>query len=277
MQAACLILGAGQDGGTPQVGERHGVGPDRSASSIVVRSPAGSIVLLDASPDFRPQAARLVRWYHYPPDRSRVVDAVVVTHAHMGHYAGLLHFGTEVSDTQGVRLLATPGFQSFIAANEPWSTLITRGNLLPETLAPSATVDASLEIVGIAVPHRAEYTDTIAVSVLSKGRPWLLYVPDIDGWEGWPRAAEVIAEHDIALLDATFSSVEELTNRDFAQVRHPLVPDTIDRFADLTDSTRIVLTHMNHTNPLADAGSTIAAKARAAGFEVAMDGMELAP
>ncbi len=277
MQASILLLGSGQDGGSPQMAKRRGVGLDRTASSAAVVSAAGSVVLLDASPDIRAQSRRLLSWYGYPPGRSRFVDAVVISHAHMGHYAGLLHFGKEVANTSGIPLIATPSVLRFLNANQPWEALTENGNLLPTPFDGVVRIDETLSLVPIVVPHRAEYTDTVAISVLRDGEPWFLYLPDIDGWEEWPEADEVIASHDLCLLDATFATSEEVSHRDISVIKHPLVLDTISRFEYLTTSTNIILGHMNHTNPLADPTSDIARFATEAGFTIASDGLSLAP
>lgn len=270
-----LILGAGQDGGSPQFGHHHGVGPDRTASSVAVVSPLGSVVLLDASPDLRQQSLTLQAWTGYPQRRTTLVDAVAITHGHMGHYSGLVHFGRESADTEQVELIATPSFLDFLGANAPWNALVANGNLSPSALDRKVPIDDSMAIVGIPVPHRAEYTDTVGLSIVVDGEPVLLYLPDIDGWDVWPGAHETIAAHRVSLIDATFTGPEELGRRDYASVRHPLVPDSIARFGDLTETHTIVLGHMNHTNPLSDAHSDIARTATDAGFVIARDGMDL--
>lgn len=271
-----LILGSGQDGGSPQFGNRTGVGGDRTASSVVVVSPLGSVVLLDASPDLRVQSRTLLSWDGYPPDRVRTVDAVSITHGHMGHYAGLVHFGREAANSEGVRLVATPSFLDFMRSNAPWDALIANRNVVPTALDSRVSIDESLDIVGIPVPHRAEYTDTVGLSIIVEGEPVLLYLPDIDGWDQWPAAHQTIAAHKVSIIDATFTSPEELGHRDYTSILHPLVTDSVERFGDLTDSRTIVLSHINHTNPLADPTSEIAKAAAAAGFVVAHDTMEVA-
>ena len=275
MKPSVLVLGSGQDGGSPQLGQATGVGGTRTASSVAVRSPNGSIVLLDASPDIRSQGSRLLAWAHYPSDRSRFVDAVALTHGHMGHYAGLLHFGKEAANAALLPLLATASMLAFLTANEPWRTLTAAGHLRPYPLDGEVPIDTSLSVAGIGVPHRAEFTDTVALSIVVRGAPWFLYLPDIDSWDAWPDAEEVIAAHDIALLDATFSSSSELPGRDMEAIAHPLVPDTIARFKHLTSTTRIVLGHINHSNQLADPLADVANRARDQGFMVAHDGLEL--
>ena len=52
---------------------------------------------------------------------------------------------------------------------------------------------------------------------------------------------------------------------------HPLVPDTLRRFADIPG--QLVLTHLNHTNPLLDAGSRERRLVAAQGVQIAAQGM----
>jgi pyrroloquinoline quinone biosynthesis protein B len=244
---------------------------------VAVVSRLGSVLLLDASPDLRQQSRDLLDWNGYPRERPRLVDAVAITHGHMGHYAGLLHFGREAANADAVPLVATPSFLRFVQANAPWSALVDSRNVTPTPLNRRVSIDESLDIVGIPVPHRAEYTDTVGLSIIVDGEAALFYLPDIDGWDQWPAAHATIGAHRVSIIDATFTSPDELGGRDYSKIRHPLVTDSIERFADLTDSHTIVLSHINHTNPIADPGSPIAAAARDAGFLVAHDGMELHP
>lgn len=61
----------------------------------------------------------------------------------------------------------------------------------------------------------------------------------------------MVAACDVALVDATFYRKDELGAGKF--VSHPLVTETLAYFDDLP--VRLVLTHLNHTNPLLDVGS----------------------
>jgi pyrroloquinoline quinone biosynthesis protein B len=276
MDASILVLGSGQDGGSPQLGHTSGVGPNRTASSVAVISPDGAIVLLDASPDIRQQTISLMTSEVFPTDRSTPFDAVALTHAHMGHYAGLVHLGNESGDAKGVSLLATGKMHTFLRSNQPWRMLYQRGNVVPDTFGLGAIrIDERMTIDALAVPHRAEFTDTVAISVRIDDAPWFMYLPDIDAWADWPGAEAAISEHALCLLDATFSDPDELPGRSIADIKHPLVTDTVERFSHLTGSTQIVLGHINHSNSLADIESEIAVRTRAAGFAVAHDGLVL--
>jgi pyrroloquinoline quinone biosynthesis protein B len=273
MATSFIILGSGQDGGAPQVGQASSVSHRRSASSVCIVSNEGMVLLLDASPDVRQQSLALLESTVYPSDRTSLVDGICITHAHMGHYAGLLHFGTEAAATEHVPLIGTSRFLEFFSANEPWADLIRSGHV-DATLIGNDTmmIDDILGLNAIAVPHRGEHTDTVAYSVSIRDTPWLLYVPDVDDWTRWPEAETEIARHDFALVDATFSSIDELQGRNIGRIPHPLVPDTISRFRHLTAGTQIILTHINHSNPLGRFESPITGQALVAGFKIAHDG-----
>ncbi len=258
------VLGSAQDGGLPQSGSAHPIDeavrrgdlPARTASSLVVETPNARL-LLDASPDLRSQWA----------DRSGMPDAVVLTHGHIGHYTGLVHFGKEAANAAGVPLLVTPSMAEFLRSHEPWRSLVVAGHVELRVGFEHEGWGTTVRL--LTVPHRAEHTDTVAVSVGGE----ILYLPDIDSWEQWPLAREVVGAHAVAFLDATFWSPDEIPGRDLSEIPHPFVPDTLERFGDL--DTRVVLTHLNHTNPLCDPGSPQAAEVAAAGWTVAYDGMRV--
>jgi pyrroloquinoline quinone biosynthesis protein B len=261
---------------TATIGQPSSVSRARSASSLAVIGSTGAVILLDASPDIRLQSRALLGSSLYPKDRDSFLDGVFITHAHIGHYAGLLHFGKEASAEHRLPLFGTDRFLSFMAANEPWAELLRGGHLDPIGIdGVDAVIDGDVKVSAIAVPHRDEHSDTVAFSVSVQGQPWLLYLPDIDDWPSWDSAEEEIARHDVALLDATFSSTAELPSRDILAIRHPLVPDTIDRLGHLTSQTRIVLTHINPSNPLGDPEASTTMDAESAGFFIAYDGFTL--
>jgi pyrroloquinoline quinone biosynthesis protein B len=266
-----VVLGSGQDGGNPQLGFASGVGEPRTASSIAVLD-GGRAYLIDASFDLRHQQRRLVGDPGYSTESGAVFDAVLLTHGHMGHYAGLLHFGKEANAARSIPLIASESMLGFLAGNEPWATLLGDGHLIP-TVATGALHLGSLVVEPIQVPHRAEFTDTVAWSVRGDGA--VLYLPDIDRWDAWPDAESVISSHDVALLDGTFFDEREPPGRSITEVPHPTIVDTMARFASLAASTRIVLTHLNHSNPAGDPGSPASAAVRAAGMELAGDGLIL--
>lgn len=96
-------------------------------------------------------------------------------------------------------------------------------------------------------------------------------------WAAWTRGHvdtchEWTRRHvDTAFLDACLWDASELPpGRDPATIPHPLAVDTLAALAGL--EARVVLVHMNHTNPLWRPGSQQAGAALAAGFNLGREG-----
>lgn len=225
-------------------------------------------MLVDVTPDVREQVRALDRWRPLP-ESGNVVDHICLTHAHMGHYTGLVQFGKEAHNARAVPTWVTPSMAAFLRANQPWRTLVDDGHLDLRETVPGGTFQPApgLRVRLVPVPHRSEFTDTVGVSVNDE----LLYVPDIDAWAAWEDAEAEIARHRVALLDGCFFRAGELSGRNQEDVPHPLVLDTVERFSSLAETRRLILTHLNHSNPAADPSSPEAAVVAAAGFEVAVD------
>jgi len=286
MSLSVYILGSAQDAGLPQLGSR--MPPDMAARvdplavrlgpSIGILDHDGRCFLVDVAPDIREQESRLLRVAAYAARQPSCnpFDGVLLTHAHMGHYAGLVHFGREAANTDKLPLWCTARMAQFLRGNAPWDQLLELKNIqLNEVVwAASAPKRAQtikpwkgLTIRMIPVPHRGEYSDTVGVSINNR----LLYVPDIDNWDAWPAAREEVKKHEVCLLDGTFYSPDELPGRNLKEVSHPFITDTIAKFADLTKDRRIILTHFNHSNPVCNPASPQARAVLDAGFELAQE------
>ena len=138
-------------------------------------------------------------------------------------------------------------------------------------------VFTAIEAVPIAVPHRAEYTDTYAWKI-SGPRATVLYVPDTDPWARWTRSLdEVLAGVDLLLVDGTFHSMDELPDRDITEIGHPLVVDTMDRLQARVSAGELEVwfVHLNHSNPVLEPEGAERAALEARGFRVAGVGDEL--
>jgi len=271
MELRLILLGSGQDGGSPQMGSPS-AGTKRTASSVALVSDLWPPVLFDASPDLRGQYVDHVA-DHQMLAGGDPFGAVFITHGHMGHYAGLLQFGKEAANTSETPLYGDATVLDFLGANEPWASLFANGNLT-QRLIPADGVDfGRIAVKAIAVPHRADFTATNAYSICVDGSPWALYVPDIDAWDLWSEATDVVASHDLSLVDATFGSMDELPGRSIADIPHPLVGDTLTRFSEVAHKTQMVLIHINHSNALNDSHSDLTAFALSTGFTIGADGM----
>jgi pyrroloquinoline quinone biosynthesis protein B len=157
-----------------------------------------------------------------------------------------MYLGREALISSAVPVYASSALCAYLTANGPWSQLVALGNINLQTITPGVSIALSerLHVTPLLVPHRAEFSDTMAELVRS-----LFYCPDIDRWEEWPQSLPRVLETvDIALLDGTFFSAAELPGRDLAEIPHPLVQATAALLAGTAAHIRFI--HLNHSNPL---------------------------
>ena len=232
-----IVLGSAQDGGVPQLGMDPISGVDRMAASVAVVGEGGQSLLIDASPDVRKQQRLLLGNGEYANRRSdNAFDGVLLTHAHMGHYAGLVHFGVEAHNSSRIPCWGTLRMRDFLLENEPWARLLRNENLEFRTFTPGDAFSPwhGLTVRPIEVPHRAGDTDAVGFSLLNEATGGTaFYLPDIGAWELWPEAFEVVGSHDVSLLDGCFFDDGEALDRPLSEVPHPLVVDTLARFSNL--------------------------------------------
>jgi len=281
-----IVLGVAQDAGVPQPGchedrcEAAASDPERAryVASIAIEDVEGHVYLVDATPDLNRQLRWLTSAGVTSPKRGTrtrtPVDGVFLTHAHMGHYLGLAYFGFEAAHTDAIPVWATPRMVAFLRGNAPWDQLVKLGELELTPLEPGGTVAlGELRVTAVPVPHRGEYTDTVAYRVEGPNRT-LLYVPDVDPWHRHADGAalELFDGVDVALVDGTFFSGDELPGRDLGAIGHPLMRDTVELLAPLgAAGPELVFIHLNHTNPALDEGAA-RQELEAAGARVAKRG-----
>ena len=286
-----LVLGTAQDGGIPHLGGH--AAPDeaarrdpelaRSVASLLVVDPASRRRwLIDATPDVARQLDRAESVAPLPPaatGRAPILDGIFLTHAHIGHYLGLAQFGREVYGAQRLPVHGSARMVDFLARNGPWELLVRLGHVELRTLTPERAVELApgLALTPFLVPHRDEYTDTLGFEIRGPRRA-LLYLPDIDKWERWAESAggpieARLARVDVALLDGTFFGDGEIPGRSLAEIPHPFVVESIARFGALPERERskVVFTHLNHSNPAALPGSAERRAIEAAGMRVARE------
>ncbi len=288
------ILGVAQDAGVPQAAcasanceaARRDPRLRRYATSLVLVTASGETHLFEATPDLRPQLDRVIELGRARgrPDRGRkLLDGIFLTHAHMGHYTGLLHLGFEAAHSQDVPVFASDKMVAFLRANQPWRQLIDLGNIVPRAvpLGGAARLADGLEARALQVPHRDELSDTVAWRIEGPNRT-VLFMPDCDPWPRWPdrgfELAPMLEGVDVFLVDATFYSGDELPGRDLSKIGHPLVRDSLELFGDdvRRGKLEVVFIHFNHSNPLLTPESPESEAVRDAGFEIAARRMRLA-
>lgn len=276
-----FVLGSGQDGGIPQpdcpCGNCRAAAADpakrRLPACVAFQGASGLPFLIDATPAFPEQIARLRALAGIPPGPGRGLPlaGILLTHAHMGHYMGLVQLGREAAHTRGFPLYGTAAMRGFLAANKPFSYLFTRGEIDFRALAPgrSDALEGGLAVTAFHVPHRNEDADTVGYAVTEGGRTFV-YVPDADLFP--PDLVDRIRAADLALVDGTFYTHEEVMGsgrEDAGLIPHPPIHQTRALLAGSRG--RVTYTHLNHTNrALADPG--LAHGIAASGLGLASDG-----
>ena len=272
-----VVLGIAQDGGVPHIGcrqercvlaRRDPSRRERVACLGLVDEQAGRRFVIDATPDLPSQLESLHP--DWAPGRP-LVDGILLTHAHVGHYAGLMYLGREALGASGVPVYATPRMARFLRENGPWSQLVALGNVVIHEMEADREIALTdrLRVTPIRVPHRDELSDTVGFRVRGPSRS-LLYIPDIDKWERWERRlpAEAAAV-DWALLDGT-----EISGRTLADIPHPLIGETAALLGGGPRRGRVLFVHLNHTNRLLWDETAVRALSDQ-GLAVARDGLEL--
>jgi pyrroloquinoline quinone biosynthesis protein B len=279
-----FVLGVAQDAGYPQAGcyQPHcmrgweNLELRRGATSIALVDPAAKAkYLFDATPNLPEQLYALEE---EAPSAQYSLAGVFLTHAHIGHYAGLMFFGHEAMGGKQIPVYAMPRMQNYLTTNGPWSQLVSYNNIALQTLQHNKPVEfANISVTPILVPHRDEFSETVGY-VISTRHKSALFIPDINKWSVWETdLAEIIQTVDYALLDATFFGDGELPGRDMSKVPHPLVTETMETLNHLSAHQRnkVWFIHMNHTNPLLDPSSRESQLVRSAGYNIAEQGIRL--
>ncbi|MEQ9376558.1 MAG: MBL fold metallo-hydrolase [Imperialibacter sp.] len=275
-----MVLGVAQDAGYPQAGctkqccMRYYNGEheaERVVSLGIVDRAVRKIWMIEATPDFKSQ-------WHDLNEKSGLnktaPDGIFLTHAHVGHYTGLMELGREIMGTSNVPVYGMPVMRSYLTENGPWSQLVSLGNIGLQKLVADSTVQLSPEIsiTPFLVPHRDEFSETVGYRIES-GSKSIIFIPDIDKWSKWDRdIRKVVASADVAFLDASFFRNGEI-DRDMSEVPHPFLEESMVLFEDLPENERskVHFIHFNHTNPLIW-DEEVRQSVRAKGFGVASEG-----
>ncbi|MEO9802585.1 MAG: MBL fold metallo-hydrolase [Reichenbachiella sp.] len=250
-----IILGMAQDAGYPQAGCKkscceafwQGRNEKQHATCLgLLNTSSKKAWLFEATPDIKDQL-------HVLDSMKYNLAGIFLTHAHIGHYAGLIHLGREVMGTKEIPIYAMPKMKFFLENNGPWSQLVTLNNILINELQneQSISLGEDLKITPFLVPHRDEYSETVGYTISSSNAS-ILFIPDINKWKTWNKnLADEIKKVDYALLDAAFFADGELPGRDMSKIPHPFTTETMELLKDLPDDekSKVHFIHFNHTNP----------------------------
>lgn len=271
------MLGIAQDAGFPSPGCQRECcrnawldgRPTHYPASLAIEDGAGMRWLIDCTPSFPQQLALLDKVLPRVAGQ-QALEGIFLSHAHIGHYTGLMYLGREAIGSRALPVHVMPRMAHFLRANGPWSQLVEIGNIELVEISAGSRIELAdgLWIEPMPVLHRAEYSETVAYRVCTK-QSSLLFLPDIDRWEGLePSLEELVRQNDYLLLDATFYSDDELPGRDMAEIPHPTVLDSLERLSALPKKlrARVNFFHFNHTNPLLDPDSDPSRKVLGQGY-----------
>lgn len=303
------VLGSAAGGGFPQWNcgcqncrrIRQGTFPGtaRSQTQLAIRGDTGGWFLINASPDLREQVASFHALDPSPTSfRGSPIDGIVLTSAELDAALGLLLLRESqplaVYATDSVRRLLVEDNSIFgvlrrhpdqirwraIDAGHPFllhtpqdestgirCTPITTGGGFPGyvSTARAAELDVGNAVIGLFIEHGTkEIAFVPGAATISS--PWL----------------ERMSACDAIFFDGTFWSDDELirvqgTGKTARQMGHlPVggVDGSLQQFSSLTAPRKIFI-HINNTNPMLDQESAEYRQIRAAGWELATDGMEL--
>ena len=272
------ILGVIQDGGMPHLGNNktccENIKQDKYVTSLMLMNNENNeSFLFDASPDINKQL-------NFMGDRiKKDLKGIFLTHAHIGHYTGLMYFGREALNSKLVNVYAMPRMKKFLEENGPWSQLVSLENISIIELSNESkiSIDSNVIVQPVEVPHRAEFSETVGYKIYGPNKT-ALFIPDIDKWYLWEKSiVDEIKQVDYAIIDATFYDSKEVNYRDISEIPHPFVTESMDLFdsIDIKEKNKIYFIHLNHTNPLLNEQSKQYKSVITKGYNVAKEEMIL--
>jgi pyrroloquinoline quinone biosynthesis protein B len=212
------------------------------------------VFMIEATPDFT-QQEHILRGYL--KNKTQPITGIFLTHAHIGHYTGLMYLGREAIGAKETPVYAMPKMKGFLENNGPWSQLVGLKNIkiMPLVADSNVLITKNISVKPIIVPHRDEFSETVGFVISSKNKQ-ILFIPDIDKWSKWERnIIDEVGRVEVALLDATFYKNGEIPNRSMSEIPHPFIEETMDLFKKTADKSKIKFIHFNHTNPVLRQGT----------------------
>lgn len=281
-ETSLIILGTVQDAGSPHIGCKkdccknlfENPDPTRMVVSLGIVDPqTNQRWIIEATPDL-PRQLHLLN--HLAGVENKAPDGILITHAHIGHYAGLMYLGREGMNTNGVPVYTLPRMKNYLETNGPWSQLVNLKNITLIGIRPEEKIQLSpaVSIIPFTVPHRDEFSETAGYLVEGSSKK-ALFIPDIDKWEKWDKSiVELVKTVDYAFLDATFFDGEEIQTRNISEIPHPFVVESMSLFTALpaAERSKIHFIHFNHTNPLLKPAGMALEKVKEEGFAIARFG-----
>lgn len=281
-KVSIVVLGTIQDAGSPHIGCKKECckalfkNPNTSRKVVslgIIDKENKKTFLFEATPDFTSQTRLLKQFSKF---ENELPDGIFLTHAHIGHYTGLMYLGKEAINAVQTPVYAMPKMKSFLEENGPWSQLVNNKNILLTPLQNQQPISLTpnIEVTPFTVPHRDEYSETVGFKIKGPNKS-ILFIPDIDKWEKWEISIiEAISDIDYAFLDATFYDGVEINTRAISEIPHPFIKESMQLFSSLSEEekNKIYFIHFNHTNPVLNPDSEAYKKVIEEGFYISKMG-----
>lgn len=279
-ETSLIVLGNVQDGGSPHIGCQKDCckdlfqNPDKNRKVVslgLIDMASQKKYLFEATPDMAAQMKMLKQVCSF--DTPETPDGIFLTHAHIGHYAGLMLLGKEAMNANKVPVYGMPRMKNYLENNGPWSQLVSLNNIAIQQMVNEDAIDLSgaLQVIPFTVPHRDEFSETVGYKIIGPNKS-ALFIPDIDKWEKWNKnIIDEISKVDYAFVDATFYDAAEIDNRDISEIPHPFIIESMKLFENLTqrEKAKVHFIHFNHTNPALDGESEQSKLILSNGFNIA--------
>ena len=309
------VLGAAAGGGFPQwncgcvncTAARAGGANVRARTqeSVAVSADGDAWLLLNCSPEVRAQIESFPPLHPRAPRHSPICG-VVLTNGDLDHCLGLL----SLRESQPLRVYTSAAIRDGFMQDNAFARTLQRfeGQLRWVVLEPGvwspvlrAGTPTGLSLQAVPVPGKlpihlegrraASAEDNLGVLVRdARSQRVLAYFPGVGGYR--PEIFSALEQSDACFFDGTFWSSDELGQAvpapaDSDAPSHKRAEDmahwpvggrdgSLHALAALTRPRRVLI-HVNNTNPLLREDSPEHAQLRAAGVELAFDGMELEP
>jgi pyrroloquinoline quinone biosynthesis protein B len=278
-ETSLVVLGTIQDAGSPHIACKKACcenlfeksNPLRKVVSLGIVDPQNNkSFLFEATPDITSQLKNLKQFSN---SENELPNGIFLTHAHIGHYTGLMYFGKEATNASQVPVYAMPRMKKFLENNGPWNQLVTTNNIALQEIENRKEIEltSNIKVIPFTVPHRDEFSETVGFKIIGPKKS-VLFIPDIDKWEKWETdISEAISQVDYAFVDPTFFDGEEINSRDISEIPHPFIIESMELFKGLPseEKQKIYFIHFNHTNPVINNQSKAYQQVIENGFNVA--------
>ena len=276
-KTSLIVLGTVQDGGSPHIACNKEcckdlfLQPDQNRLIVsigIIDHENKKKYIFEATPNLIFQLKNLYIQSRF--DNGELPDGIFITHAHVGHYSGLMYLGKEAMNSDNVNVYVMPKMKQFLENNGPWDQLVDIKNIHIKLLINNLNYNltSNIKIMPFIVPHRNEYSETIGYIIEGTSKK-ILFIPDIDKWD--KDIIDLIYGIDYAFIDGTFYDVNEIDNRNISEIPHPFIVDSMNLFKEMPvkEKNKIYFIHLNHTNPVLNPNSKQTNKVTKNGFNIA--------